>query len=313
VEIGTNQPGEIAYGAKLAEPDIAILTRIACAHTEGLGTVQAVAEEKGNLLEATRPDGAVVFNADDDLVRGQLNRAHAKRLLSYGRAVDATVRLSTQRLEGYEWQEVGYEIATPGGTENLVLRTSLQGDAGAYAIGAALAVNLALSDSKQLHGDRISRALDQLRGESGRLQPRKLPSGLLLIDDSYNANPPSMEGSLRYAHKVAHTMGRRLVLVLGEMRELGVQSRDQHERIGRLVREVSAAWLIGVGGHAQYMVDTAMSLGLDSSFAPHWQSAVPEVLDKLHDDDVVLVKGSRSIGLERVVEAIEARGVRASA
>jgi UDP-N-acetylmuramoyl-tripeptide--D-alanyl-D-alanine ligase len=303
VEIGTSHPGEIAYGASLAEPDTGVITLVACAHTEGLGSIEAVAQEKGALVASLPTDGVCVLNADDALVRVQAARSPATTKVTFGRSVGADVRVVSSRRSGWTGQDVTLEVLG----KRVDVAVPLLGDAGLYATAAALAVVWGQSgEHTDLHAAGAS--LASLRAEAGRLRPRRLPWGALLIDDAYNANPASMVDSVRVAAELASGEGRRLVLVLGEMRELGRQSEAEHDAIGKLVGAVAPARLIAVGGHARRIADAAAAFGVQVSFAQDSAAAVPIVLEDISERDVVLVKGSRGVALERVVSALNARG-----
>ena len=303
VEIGTSGPGEIAYGASLAEPDIGVITLVACAHTEGLGSIEAVAHEKGELVAALPKDGVCVLNADDRLVRAQGERSPAVTQITFGRSEGADVRVVSSRRSGWTGQEVALHVHG----KLVDVTVPLLGAAGLYASAAALAVALGRQGAgSDLH--EAGASLTRLRAEAGRLRPRKLQWGGLVIDDAYNANPASMVDSVRVAAELAAGEGRRLVLVLGEMRELGRQSEAEHDAIGKLVGELAPARLVAVAGNARRIAQVAEAAGVHATFVPDAGAAVPLLLQDVTEHDVVLVKGSRGVALERVVNALDALG-----
>jgi UDP-N-acetylmuramoyl-tripeptide--D-alanyl-D-alanine ligase len=194
-------------------------------------------------------------------------------------------------------------IARADGSE-VRFATPLLGAAGALGCAAALAVSEALLPDR-LDGAAIGAALAALGTERegpGRLFPRQAPSGLLVLDDSYNANPASCRSSLEAAREVAASLGRRLVLVLGEMRELGAESRVAHEELGR--QAASASVVVAVGGDARLVAEAASEAGATARFVPDATAAARLATELVGTDDVVLVKGSRAVGTEEVVRAL---------
>jgi UDP-N-acetylmuramoyl-tripeptide--D-alanyl-D-alanine ligase len=140
----------------------------------------------------------------------------------------------------------------------------------------------------------------------------ELSDHTVVLDDSYNANPASVRAAVAAAREIADDRAVRLVLVLGEMRELGAHSSEQHELVGRFIGESGAASLIAVGGEALRFVAGAAALGVDAVFAPDSERAVTEVLARVRPGDVVLIKASRSVRAERIVEALIAAKGRAA-
>jgi len=307
VEIGTNCRGEIAYGASLVEPDIALLTLVSCAHGEGIGTIDDIAREKGALLEAAAADGTAIANADDARARAQLVRSRARSVLTYGQADSADVRLVSRQLQGAVAQRIELQIGCESDANRADVISPLLGEAGAYAVAAAAAVALAERGPKQ-DWQAVAAGLGRVQGEHDRLQPKQLPSGVLLIDDSYNANPASMQASIRAASELAKQMGRPLVLVLGEMRELGAQSAMEHDQLGTVAAQSGAAHLIAVAGWAQRTAAASKAAGLDTVFVPDAQGVLPVLVHKVSGNPVVLIKGSRGVALERAVEGLIALG-----
>ena len=192
-----------------------------------------------------------------------------------------------------------------GGVQEISVYTPVLGDAGAYATGAALAVVLAWV-GPDAPWNRVASAIQNMKVESGRLAPVKLDSGALLLDDSYNANPASMAASMQAAAQVAEQLGRRLVLVLGEMRELGAASEKEHDRMGEVAVSVAPRLVVGVCGHASHICAVCKAAGLSVEFFATSQQAAA-LAAGIRADDVVLVKGSRGVALEHVVRALAGR------
>ena len=306
LELGTNQPGEIGALARMVRPDLGLLTLIAPAHTSGLGDIEAIAAEKCALLDQLQgADTIALGNADDQRVVAGLAASPAARRTSYGCGPNASYRITGRRLlDEPDSLAQRIELRRVDGS-SLTLRTPLLGEAGALATAAAVATveqRIAL----RLDEAQVNEALRRLVDDSGpgRLQPRRLPSGLLLVDDSYNANPASCRSSIAAAQEISEQLGRRLVLVLGEMRELGKESPEAHQALGRQAAESSAALLIAVDGDAAQTAESASELGLQALFAADAERGAELARERVAPGDVVLVKGSRGVRTERIVRAL---------
>jgi UDP-N-acetylmuramoyl-tripeptide--D-alanyl-D-alanine ligase len=297
IEVGTNQRGEVAMLARIVEPDVGVLTLIAPEHTEGLGSIEEVADEEGDLLAALRLDGVAVGNGDDPRVRQQMERAPCRKL-TWGFAPGADVLISSRTPVGFDQSLVeidGRRFSIP-----------LLGDAGALACAAAIAVDeRALGHRHDEHA--LARAFATLADErDGRLGATARADGAVIIDDSYNANPGSMRASIAAARELAVANDRRLVLVLGEMRELGGLSKSEHEQLGAWLAEPSAKRpvLLGVAGDAARLVQVASERGVCARFVATSEEAAVVAAGWVRPGDVVLVKGSRGVRTERVVAAL---------
>jgi UDP-N-acetylmuramoyl-tripeptide--D-alanyl-D-alanine ligase len=306
VEVGTNGRGEIANLAAIARPDAAVLTLVAAAHTEGLGSIDDVAVEKGALLAALPASGLAVVNADDARAVAQVERSPASQRLGYGFAERADYRVAIAEPRGAFGSRL--RIERRGGA--LDVDSPLLGEAGALAVAASLAV-AEWAVGRAATKAEIDAALSTFAGGEGdgRLSPVPLADGTLVIDDSYNANPASMQASLRAACEVAARQKRRLVVVLGEMRELGAMSTREHDKLGELVAGTDVAEVIAVGGEAERVTREAARAGKNAWFALDSEQAASTVLSRVLPGDVVLVKGSRGVATEKIVRAlVEARG-----
>jgi UDP-N-acetylmuramoyl-tripeptide--D-alanyl-D-alanine ligase len=302
IELGMNRPGEIAELVRIAEPEVGIVTLIAAAHTERVGSIDGVAAEKGALFQGLPEQGVGIGNGDDVRVRKQLSSAPPRRRHLYGRAVDADVRIVERRLLGIEssWVELDRK-----GRGTFGFSTPLLGEAGALACAAAVAVAeiaMGYRVSGELCAEAFASAAEGAGG--GRLGPRIFASGLAVIDDSYNANPASTCASIAAAREIARETGRRLFLVLGEMRELGAESVPGHDEVGRAAAESGAAQVFAIGGEAVRIAARAAEGGVVASFTDRVEEAAVLLKLAARPGDLVLIKGSRSIGTERVVLAL---------
>lgn len=301
-ELGTSHPGEIRALAETVEPDLGVVTLIAGAHGEGLGSVEEIAAEKSSLWSALRSDGIAIGNGDDVRVAAALAGCEALRRLRYGFGAGLEYRIVDRRPDGIRGATLA--LTRSDGSE-LVFRVPLLGRAGALAAAAAVAACESLT-AKSCAAEAVSQAFEALRSEAdnGRLRPQSLASGLIVIDDTYNANPASCSSSLAAAAEIAQALGRPLVLVLGEMRELGADAPAAHQAIGREAAGLGARHLIAVSGLAELLAVAARDAGLSTEFASDAAAAASLAVARVQADDVVLIKGSRGVRTELIAQAL---------
>jgi len=302
LEMGMHARGEIAELASLAQPRIGVVTMVAPVHLERLGSLEGIAAAKAELVEALPPDGIAVLNGDDDRVRAMAGLTSA-RTVRFGlapgndwRAVD----IEDRGLDGLTFTLVHAPDSLPDGDSRIAERrarveTALVGRHVLYALLAASAV----ADALGVSFDRIAAALGAVR-LAERQRFIDAPEGRLVIDDVWNASPPSMLAAL----DVLARAPRRRVAVLGEMRELGAESESGHRAVGRRAGEVLQA-LVAVGPGGAIMAEEALRSGLleEATAVVADGSGVPAALvTLLRQGDAVLVKGSRALHLEDTVE-----------
>jgi UDP-N-acetylmuramoyl-tripeptide--D-alanyl-D-alanine ligase len=303
LELGTNSPGEIGKLARMVRPDVAVLTLIAVAHAQGLGGIDGVAHEKTALFRELAPLGTAIGNVDDARVASALAECSGDVRIGYGTSADADYRIVARELIDPLRSRI--ELRRPD-RSSLSFVAPLVGAAGALACAAAVAV--AESVTEQASGAEIEEALSALATQDhgpGRMQARALASGLWILDDSYNANPASCRSSIDSAQEIARALGRPLVLVLGEMRELGDASASAHLELGEQVASSGARLLIAVGGAAVATAERARELGVTVELASDAQRAAAVAVERVGAADLVLVKGSRGVQTELVVAALE--------
>jgi UDP-N-acetylmuramoyl-tripeptide--D-alanyl-D-alanine ligase len=298
LELGMSQPGEIGTLGALVEPDVAIVTNVGLAHAGGVGgSLADVAREKGALFERVRAGGVAVANADDAAVMDQLRRAPGARAVTFGMGADAEYRVEARRpLDG---QRCLATIRRPR-RPPIVLHLRLAGEAAAVDCAAALAAAEAATGGP-LGDERVHDAVRAVGPMRGRLDLLRLAGGICVLDDSYNANPTSMRASLA---TLAELAGARRVAVLGEMKELGPAAEQEHDAIGAAVAEAGVGLLVSCGGLADRIADRAARLGVAVIVASGAGEAARALLEALEPHDTILVKASRSVGAERVVEAL---------
>ena len=294
IEMGTNRPGEIARLAEIAMPDVGLVTRASLSHTEGLGSVEAVADEKVSLLQALDQDGVAIANGDDAAVKKRASIVRAKRKLFYGSAAGNDVRL-------VEW-----DVDTNGTHARFQVRgADVEIDMGLLGRGAALnaAGALAVAFALGLSFEDAARGIAAVEPSPGRMQPRAGRGDRLIIDDSYNASPASVEVALAAARTVADKRGAPLVVVLGDMKELGTHSEEAHRKVGELVSDADAFLFVGCGEGMHEAVESANRRGIDTLWFED-AAECGEIGDRLPLHAVILVKGSRSMEMERVISPL---------
>lgn len=297
LEMGARGVGHVAELCAIAPPDIGIVLNVGTAHVGAFGSVDAIVSAKGELVEALSAKGVAVLNADDPLVAAMAERTLAP-VVRFGRAADADVRA----------EDV---VVTPGGRAEFVLvtpegaapvRLRLVGEhhvANALACAAgARALGLEVRDV----ADALSEAVPLSRW---RMEVVDRADGVTVVNDAYNANPESVRAALDALVAVAGE--RRTWAVLGEMRELGDDHDAEHEAAGRVVARHRIDRLVVVGEAARPMLRGATlggSAGEESVLVPDVDAAVDLLRREVLPGDVVLLKASRAVGLERVAAAL---------
>lgn len=289
IEMGMNHPGEIAYLAQIARPTVAVVTNAQRAHLGGLGSLDAIAQAKGEIFSGLGSDGVAVINADD---------AHADywRSLNVGRAIVTFGFAASATVHG-RWRPAAgggeLELVTPQGAAQVTLslpgehngRNALAAAAACHAIGVPLAP--------------IVRGLTHYRGIAGRLQTLRGWHGALVIDDSYNANPDSMRAAIDV---LAQFPGRR-IFVMGDMGEVGDAAGQLHSEIGGYAKSQGIDLLFALGEKSAAAVH---DFGAGGRHFTHLDALARALKAHMDAESVVLVKGSRFMRMERVVELIRA-------
>jgi UDP-N-acetylmuramoyl-tripeptide--D-alanyl-D-alanine ligase len=289
--------GHIAYLTRIAPPRIGVVLNVGTAHLGEFGSQAVVAEAKGELVEALTGEGTAILNADDPLVRAMAARTAAKIVL-YGRVPDATIRATDEWYD--EEGRVRFSMVTPEGTLPVSLRLH-----GAHAVSNALAAAaVARETGMPLH--EITEALSEaVQVSRWRMEVTHRADGVTVVNDAYNANPESMRAALDALGRLSR--GRRSYAVLGAMAELGTASVAEHEKIGQHAARSGVTALIAVGTAAAPLLEGAKQVGSwtgECVQVDDVATAAAVLGERLRPQDVVLVKGSRVAGLERLAQAL---------
>lgn len=289
VEMGMNHAGEIARLADLARPTVGVISNAGAAHLEGLGSVAAVARAKGELIEHLPPDAVAVLNADDAYFPLWRQLAGSRRVVTFGLGAAADVTAHYRLLaDGSEM-----ELLTPAGGARARLQLL-----GRHNVCNALAATAAaLAAGRPL--TEIAGGLGRVRPVPGRLFPLAGRNGARVIDDSYNANPSSVQAAIDVLGELP---GQRL-LVLGDMGELGAEAPALHAQCGAAARAAGIDRLLTLG---PLSAAAAAAFGPGAGAFDDRPALLDALAPLLQAGVTVLVKGSRSAGMERVVQAITA-------
>ncbi|GAA4598378.1 UDP-N-acetylmuramoyl-tripeptide--D-alanyl-D-alanine ligase [Planotetraspora phitsanulokensis] len=290
LELSARNVGHIAHLASVAPPRIGVVLNVGTAHLGVFGGKDAIAQAKGELVEALPADGVAVLNADDPLVRAMAGRTDA-RVTYFGRSPDAHVRAEDEVID--ERGRASFTLRTPTGAAPVRLRLY-----GAHAVENALAAAAAayeLGLPVATIAEELSLAEPRSRW---RMEVTDRADGVTVINDAYNANPDSMRAAFASLATIAGE--RRRFAVIASLRELGEDSAALNEELGRLAAGSGLETLIVVGEDAGPVLAGAPG----ALHVPDVQTATAELTARLAPGDVVLVKGPRAAGLERVAEAI---------
>ncbi|MEU5703253.1 UDP-N-acetylmuramoyl-tripeptide--D-alanyl-D-alanine ligase [Streptomyces aurantiacus] len=306
LEMGARGIGHIRYLADLTPPKVGLVLNVGSAHIGSFGGREQIAQAKGELVEGLPPadaGGVAVLNADDPLVRAMASRTKA-RVILFGESDEADVRAENVRLTGSG--QPAFRLHTPSGCSEVTMRLY-----GEHHVSNALAA-AAVAHELGMSADEIATALSEAGTLSRwRMEVTERPDGVTVVNDAYNANPESMRAALRALvamGEASRSQGGRTWAVLGPMAELGDEALAEHDAVGRLAVRLNVSRLVAVGGREASWLQLGAynegSWGEESVHVSDAQSAVDLLRSQLRPGDVVLVKASRSVGLERVAQAL---------
>lgn len=295
VEIGTNSPGEIARLAEICAPDIGVITNIGPAHLEKLGSLDGVLREKENLLKHLKPEGKAVLNADDRRLLRLANEIQ-KPVFLFGMGQKALIRA-----EAVQEKPTGISFVLVLPTERVVVNLGTPGQFMVPNALAAAAVGYTVGVSPQ----QIKAALEDFRPAPGRMNVLHTQNGIHIIDDSYNANPDSMKAAIATLKTLS--ANSRRILIVGDMLELGKQSESLHKQVGALAATSGIGKIYVTGKFADAVASGAQNAHMNGQhiFAGSKDRILDDLKHILKPGDWVLVKGSRGMTMEDIVNAIK--------
>ena len=294
LELGMNHPGEIAYLTRICVPHIGVITNIGPVHLEGVGSIEGVMKAKGELLDQMRPEGTAVLNGDDPWLR-RLASQTEREVVFFGQTSDGLVR-------GEDIQSakrgVTFTLRLPTET-----RTVQLGIPGRFMVSNALAA-ATVGYLKGMSAEAIQNGLEKFRPVQGRMDINKMPNGITIINDAYNANPASVKAAIETF--ISLKGNHRGFLVLGDMLELGPEAEAMHREIGAAAATIHETWLYVTGNFSKSVADAALANGMaaEKIFTGTKDEICDDLSNRLEPDDWVLVKGSRGMAMETVVDWI---------
>jgi UDP-N-acetylmuramoyl-tripeptide--D-alanyl-D-alanine ligase len=291
LELGTNNKGEIAELASLVKPDMSLITNVNPSHLQGLGDIEGVFREKTDLFRATREGGLLFVNKDDlHLSSYKPDRPRPIHRFSILTKADSTLHIRTDK------GLAGFEIDLKLGDETVTTSTSLLGAHNLYNILAAAAV----AHTAGVTATNIGRAIELFQPYAGRFRSIASARGYVVIDDTYNANPASMEKAVAALLRLP-CKGKKIA-ILGDMKELGEQTAYYHRELGRLLFRADITLILLLGDQIRVVQDE-----VKNGHALHFRDSsalLNHALQVAEKDDIILVKGSRALKMDGIVEGL---------
>ena len=300
LEMGMRGLGHLTYLTEIAEPDIAAIVNIGSAHVGVVGTIDMVANAKGEIIATLPSSGFAILNCDDPQVMAQVGRTVAQ-VVTCGEAAGSDIRATDVRVD--DQARAAFTLTIGDASAPVTLQYH-----GRHFVSNAL-IAAGVAHSVGICIENIAMALRAATPTSKwRMEVHHLPGGVTLINDAYNANPESVRAAVDTLAAMA--AGRRTWLVLGEMRELGGSAEIEHTKIGEYVAAhgIDELMCVGEGAHPAYLATNGIST-INSSWVPDPEGAIIALESGLAPGDVALIKASRGIGLEVVVSALLQAGV----
>ncbi|MDM8539211.1 UDP-N-acetylmuramoyl-tripeptide--D-alanyl-D-alanine ligase, partial [Desulfobacterales bacterium HSG17] len=299
LELGMNHTGEIKRLTEICQPDIGVITNIGPAHIGELGSMDAIMNAKGELLQGLKTDGTAVLNADDPRcmkLAENLPKAIADTVIFFGMSDNAHIKADSIKED-----RTGISFVLNADNEEARVHLNVQGRFMVYNALAAAAVGSIMKLSVQ----EIRAGLENFTPVKGRMNILKTLKGIVIIDDTYNANPESMKAAIDTFHNLKHDNNRN-ILVVGDMFELGEHAEAMHKEIGEKAAEAGVSKLFAAGSFAGHIAKGAMKNGMSSKdiFQGSREEIIEELKNTLSAVDLVLIKGSRGMAMEKIVNSI---------
>ncbi len=305
LEMGADKPGDIEYLTDIAPCKVGVLTFISHAHTEFFKTIKKIAQEKRIIISHLRQDGFAVLNFDNDLVMQSIGTTKAE-IITYGFREGADLRVTDVNIikeEGGIWPAgLNFKILYKGNVvpvflPGVISKSAISSALSGLAVGTIFGVNL-------VEG---SRAISALKGLPGRMRLVKGIKSTLVIDDTYNSSPEAAKVAVEALFQVEIKPGSRRFAALGDMLELGGETENTHRELGFKVAELGLDFLITVGVASKYTAAAAKEAGMDENKIASFASSAEAgrfLQEKLKEGDIVLVKGSQGVRMEKIVKEI---------
>jgi UDP-N-acetylmuramoyl-tripeptide--D-alanyl-D-alanine ligase len=292
IEMGANHPGEIAFSSRYALADVAVLNNVGPAHLEGFGSLEGVAQAKGEIISGLSPQGTAILNKDDVFYPLWQELAENRKIISFGFANDADVSATdiSSRIENQQFV-TSFKLITA--TQPILVSLKLAGHHNVKNALAATAACLAIG----IDLEQIKQGLEDMTPVTGRLQPWVSRYGNIVIDDSYNANPASLKVGLEV---LSQCTGEKW-LILGAFGELGEDSVDIHREMGELIKSFGVERLFAVGENARHSVE---SFGAGAEFFFNHDELITRLKSQLTGTETLLIKGSRAQRMENVAASL---------
>lgn len=293
IEMGASGPGEIASYCRWAKPEVALVNNVMPAHIEGFGSVEGVASAKGEIYRGLSAHGTAVLNLDEAYVEQWRASLQGQRVITFALAnseADCRASAVEPRADGSD-----FTLVTPEGSARVALRAP-----GEHSVRNALAAS-ACALALGLSPEAIARGLESFEPVAGRMSARRGYAGALVIDDSYNANP----GSVKAAIEVLAAHAGERILVLGDMGELGERASELHRELGERARDRGIDQLITLGPLSAY---AARAFGSKARQYDNHDAVIAALKAELNGQTRVLIKGSRSAGMDKIVRGLSDTG-----
>jgi UDP-N-acetylmuramoyl-tripeptide--D-alanyl-D-alanine ligase len=295
LEMGMSSPThEIQRLCKITPPDVAVELMVAPVHLEYLGTIENIAAAKAELIEGLKPEGTAILNADDELVM-KMRDKHRGRTLTFG--LDNVADITATEIDTNSLGRIGFRLRTPLGEAQTILAMS-----GRHNLSNALAAS-AVGTAFSITPEEIAKALKSAQPPKMRGEVLDFAAGFTVIDDSYNSNPRSLLNMVRTMMEGGQS-GKRLVVIAGEMLELGPDEASLHRDVGREIARSGVNLIWGVRGLAKEIVAGANEAGITAKFFNSSDEVAAELIKEVKEGDLILVKGSRGVATDKVVKAL---------
>lgn len=295
--MGMNAPGEIARLTEIAAPTVGVVTNAAAAHLEKLGTVEAVARAKGELYAALPPNAVAVYNAEDPWMQKEAQKFAGKKM-AFGMRADCDVRFEHMENIGFDSMELKLAV------REKIVQAALKTTGIHNVMNAMAACTAALALGIDIPA--MQAGLESFVPLKMRFEVTQLANGVRLINDAYNANPASMETAFKTVAR--QPRAGRFLAVLGDMKELGEASADLHAQVGNKAVQNGAGPLFLIGEYAAAVAKGARETGLDEKKTMIFEeedALVAALEQQMKSGDIILIKASRVMQLERIAEALK--------